>query len=451
MLRLVPKSIQDRLVGRDNLTKTLTNIAWLYADRALRLSIGLVVGVWLARYLGPSQFGLLSFALSLVGLFAAFTSLGLQNIVVRDVVSEPDDAGRTLGTAFVLQAVFGTVSCILVFVTIKMIRPEDALAIKIVAIIGSTLIFKASDVVRYWFESQVQSKYSVWVENGVMLITASTKIALIISGAPLSAFAWVVLAETVAVSITLAMVYARKLRSTRSWTVHLSRARELIGDGWPVILSGIAVAIYMKIDQVMIGYMIGDESVGIYSAAVRLSEFWYFIAIGIIASVVPTLIKTKTLSDEQFVSETQKLYDLMVLIALVVAIPFSFFAQEIVVLFFGDEYQSAGDVLAVHLWAAVFVFLGKASSNWFFVHNRQILILQRSLLGMITNIGLNALVIPKFGLLGAAWSTVLSYVMISFVYDAIQAETRCLFWMKVRAFNIIRSLRSLIRSSSNVD
>ena len=436
-MNLIPSFLSRRIAHRPNLLKIVDNIGWLFFDKILRMGAGLIVGVWIARYLGPEQFGLLSFATAFVGLFGAIAGLGLQGIVVRDIVRDPSCVEETLGTAAVLQFIGGLLAYGLILGSIFWLRPDDALAKALVAILGSMMLFKVSEVVVYWFESQVLSKYTVWVQNSSFLVFSAIKIGLILNKAPLIAFAWATMAEALVVALLLGAMLGLRGPQLHHLRITLERAKSLLKDSWPLMLSGIAVAIYMKIDQIMLGQMVGDEAVGIYSAAVRISEVWYFIPMMIVASVFPAILEAKNRSEAQYYQRLQHLYDLMVWLSVGVALPMTFLSTPIVTLLFGEAFAASGSVLAIHIWAAVFVFLGVASSKWFLAENRQILSFQRAALGMVVNVILNFLLIPDFGAVGAALATVISYMMAGFFADLMQKETRKMFLMKVSALNLI--------------
>jgi PST family polysaccharide transporter len=218
----------------------------------------------------------------------------------------------------------------------------------------------------------------------------------------------------------------------------LKRTKTLLHDSWPLIISSTAIMVYVKIDQIMLGQMIGDEAVGIYSAAVRISEAWYFIPMGIVASVFPTIVEAKNRSETEYYAHLQKLYNLMTLISIAVAIPMTFLSTPLVVMLFGDAYIEAGAVLAIHIWASVPVFLGVASGTWFLAENRLILRLQRSVIGAITNVILNLALIPNYGVIGAAVATIISYSLADIFLDFLQKKTRHMFFMKIYSFNIFR-------------
>lgn len=437
-MSLIPQIIHRRIAHRPDLVKIVDNIGWLFIDKILRMGVGLFVGVWIARYLGPDQFGLLNFALAFTGLFGAIAALGLQGIVVRDIVRDPESARLTLGTAAVLQLIGGLLSYLLILGAIAYLRPDDALARSIVAILGSITLLQAGQIAVYWFESQVQSKYTVWVQNGAFLVFAAIKVGLIFQQAPLIAFVWAMLAEAVVVALILLIVMGWRGPALSSLRISVERGVTLLGDSWPLILSAIAVTVYMKIDQLMLGQMIGDEAVGIYSAAVRISEVWYFIPMVIVASVFPAILEAKKRSETQYYALLQRLYDLMVIISVSVAVPMTFLATPIVTLLFGEAYSESGPVLAIHIWASVFVFLGVASSKWFLTENRQMLSLQRTVLGAIANVVLNLWLIPSYGPFGAAIATVISQLIAAWLFDFIQANTRPMFFMKAASMNPFR-------------
>ncbi len=436
--KFIPESLLGYIAQHPQFSKILENIGWLFFDKILRMGLGLLIGVWIARYLGPEQFGLLSFAIAFTWLFSAVSTLGLPEIVVRDLVREPDTKLETLGTAAALLLLGGILTYCLILTTIFWIRPEDILAKVIVAILGSVLLFKASEIAIYWFESQVISKYTVWVQNGSFLIFAGIKVLLILNGTPLIAFAWATLAEAIVAAVVLSIMFGLNGPSPQQLCVSLRHAQILLKDSWPLLLSSIAVVVYMKVDQIMLGQMVGDEAVGIYSAAVRISEVWYFIPTTIVASVFPAILKARNSSEEQYYKKLQHLFDLMLWLSIGIALPVTFLSESVIKILFGETYLDASPILSIHIWASVFVFLGVASSKWFIAENKQILSFQRTIIGALINVLLNILFIPKFQAVGAATTTIISYAIVTIISDLFQKETRLIFFMKIESFNLLK-------------
>lgn len=440
-LRCLPGSLYAKIERRPNLLKILNNTAWLFSDKLLRAGLGLFVGVWVARYLGPEDFGLLSFAVAFVSLFSALSTLGLPGIVVRDIVSDPKGSVETLGSACVLQIVGGIIAFFAVLMLISILRPHDRSTLGVVTIIGLTLLLKGSESIKSWFESQVQSKYTVWAESSVFVVIAVIKMGFVLLGASLLAFVWITFVEGLMATIVLLAMYEWVGGGLRAWRFSLTRAHTLLQHSWPLILSGLAVMVYMRIDQIMLGQLLNDKAVGIYSAAVRISEAWYFIPMAIVGSVFPAILEARKSGEPLYLEKFQKLYDTLTVIALVVAIPVTFLADQIVVTLFGQEYLEAGTILSIHIWTALFVFLGVASGKWFLAENLQLLALHRVLWGVGVNIGLNMIWIPQYGGIGAAVATLVSQAVAALLIDVVHKETRFMFWMKLRACLMLRVFR----------
>ena len=393
---------------------------------------------YIARYLGPEQFGLLSFAITFCGFFAVIAGLGLQNIVVRDILSYPRTRLVTLGSAAFLQLISSLVSYFFMLLIIFHIRPDETLTHVIVCILGLAIFLKASEIAIFWFEAQVQSKYNVWVQNLLFIIFIAIKLILILQQAPLIIFAWAILAESVLVGFILLIAMNKLGPSLLRLSVSKKCVKTLVKDSWPVAISSIAIMVYMKIDHVMLGQMIGDEAVGIYSVAVRVSELWYFVPIIITSSVMPLILKSKKLNEKQYYKRLQKLYDLMAFISITISLFVTFLAEPIVDLLFGANYISAAKVLKTHIWASVFVFLGVASHIWYIAEDRLKTALLLTICGAAVNVILNFLLIPKIGVVGSAISLVISQIVSCWFCEGIIKSTRRVFWMKLNAMNIIR-------------
>jgi PST family polysaccharide transporter len=409
-LKYLPAPIRARIEHRPHLLMAISNTGWLFGDKIIRMGVGLVVGVWMARYLGPEQFGLLNYAMAFVALFGAIASLGLNGIVVRDLVKEPQTADTTLGTAFLLQITGGFAAFGICVLAISFARPDDGLAKLMVAVLGFVMVFKSTEVMKYWFESQVQSKYAVWVENGAFLIFAAVKVALILGQASLMAFVWAAFAEGLLASIGVVWAYGLRGGRMTAWRGQLGCAKALLKESWPLILSGLAIMVYMRIDQIMLGQMLGNEAVGIYSAAVRISEVWYFIPMAIVASAFPSIVEAKKRNESIYHQRLQRLYELMVLLSLSVALPVSFLSEWLVNILFGRQYEGAAPVVSISVWAGVAVALSIVHGKWLLTEGLQKYALLYTLSGALINVAMNWYLIPVHGVEGAAWATLCAQV-----------------------------------------
>ena len=269
------------------------------------------------------------------------------------------------------------------------------------------------------------------------------KIALILYDAPLIAFAWVILFDSIVLALGFAYFYFQNHLSFKEWKFERDVAVSLLKDSWPLILSSMAISVYMRIDQVMIKEMMDNHAVGQYAAAVRLSEAWYFIPTIVASSLFPAIINAKKQSEEIYYARLQKLYDLMVWMAIGIVLPMTFLSDWVVNLLFGGQYDQAGSVLMIHIWACVFVFLGVASQKWFTSENLQILSFARTFYGLLINITFNYLLIPKFGINGAAIATLGGQIMAAYAYDFFQSKTKHLFMMKTRSIFLLTLIQRI--------
>ena len=421
------------LKSSDKLRGIIANTGWLFADRILRMGVGLFVGVWVARYLGVQQFGVFNYATAFVALFSTLSTLGLDAIVVRSIVREPEKRAEILGTAFWLKLLGGIAALVLAVSCIMVVRHDDSLTISLVAVLSSVGIFQAFDTLDLWFQSQVQSKYTVIAKNTAFAITALVKVFLISTHAPLIAFAWSGLGEVGLGVIGLMITYKISGYSPWLWSWSLSLAKTLLKESWPLILSGLTIMIYMRIDQIMLGQMVGDKAVGLYSAATRISEVWYFIPMAIASSVSPAIYAAKEVSEALYYQRIKQLIRMLVLISLVISVPMSFMSSTLITILFGNGYAEAGQILAIHIWASVFVFMGVATSPWFIAERLTEFSFHRTLIGAIVNVVLNFYLIPKYGGVGAAISTLIAYAFAGFFVHSIHPITRNIFYLQLKA------------------
>lgn len=401
------------------------------------MGAGLFVGVWVARYLGVQQFGVFNYATAFVALFSTLSSLGLDAIVIRSIVRDPENREEILGTVFWLKLVGGVACLLLAFSSIFLLRHDDKLTISLVAILASVGIFQSFDTIDLWFQSQVQSKYTVVAKNTAFIIATLLKVALITMQAPLIAFAWTGLAEIGLGAVGLILAYKIKGYSLWLWRWSLPLAKTLLKESWPLILSGLSVMIYMRIDQIMLGEMVGDEAVGLYSAATRISEVWYFIPMALASSVSPSIYAAKEANEFLYYQRIEKLLRLLVLLSIVFAVPISFLSGTIITMLFGNGYAAAGQILATHIWASLFVFMGVGTSSWFISEGLTHLSLRRTVVGAIINVFLNLLLIPTYAGLGAAIATVISYAFAAFLMNAVHPKTKKIFQIQIRSILII--------------
>ncbi|AGS40574.1 flippase [Cycloclasticus zancles] len=424
----------DQLASMQGFMRYFKNTSWLMGERILRMAVGLFVGIWVARYLGPEQFGLFSYAQSFVGLFVAIAGLGLDSIVIREMVKEPCKQAALLGTAFRLKLVGAIVVLTILAIAVQLSQQDDLVRLMIF-IIASSTVFQSFNVIDLFFQANVLSKYVVYSNIISLLVSSFIKVILIVNEAPLIAFAMVILFDSLI--LMTGFVYFFNRHSTLVFSklpFQKELAINLLKDSWPLILSGLVISIYMKIDQIMIKEMLNAEAVGHYAAAVKISEAWYFIPMVIASSLFPAIVEAKKYSKELYYGRLQKLYDLMVWLAIAIALPMTFLSDWVVRLLYGEQYSQSGSVLMVHIWAGVFVFLGVAFSKYLTNENLTIKSFFRTFLGAIMNVALNLLLIPEYGIKGAAIATLCSQFSANYLYDFFDRNLYRQLKMKTKSF-----------------
>jgi O-antigen/teichoic acid export membrane protein len=401
------------------LRKIIGNVSWLLAEQAFNMLLSLFVGIYVVRYLGPDNYGKLSYSYSFVGLFAAFAKLGLDRIVIRNLVKGKDSDREIVGTAFVLKLIGSllTIGLIVIAVFNFSNDPQNRWMTSIISI---GLLFDSFEAIDFWFQSKVRSAPMAKARSLQLTISSLLKLMAIALKLPVIAFACLFAIDYLIKAFTTIWAYWKQDRFISQWLFSFPTAINLMKDSWPLILSAVMVTIYLKIDQVMLGNMVGDREVGKYAAAIRFSEIWYFVPTAICSSVFPAIIQAKQKSEKEYKQRLQQLYDLMAWISLSIAIPMTFVSGYLITTLLGKEYIESAPILALHIWAGLFVFLGLASNQWLMTENFTQFSFATTSLGALTNVFLNLYLIPLYGGIGAALATVISY--------AVSTHIACIFY-----------------------
>ena len=422
---------KNQLAAHQGFRRYFFNTSWMFGEQVLRILAGLFVGIYVARYLGPEQFGVYSYAMAFVALFGTIAKLGLDSIVVRDLVNHPEERDVYLGTAFWLKLIGALLTLSLLAIAVQF-TGNDAMTNLYIFIIGSGLIFQSFDVVDSYFQSKVLSKYVSIAKLIQLALSSVLKLYFIFIQADLFWFVLVSLIDQITVALSLVFAYWRQKIGGFFWCFNVGTAKAMLRNSWPLILSGVAVMLYMRIDQIMIKEMLGEREVGLYSAAVRLSEAWYFVPAIITTSLFPAIVNAKKTSEDLYHARLQRLYTTLVWLAIAIAVLMTFLSDWLITLLYGEAYKDAGQVLIIHIWAGVFVSIGVASGSWFTSENLQRYAFYRTSLGAMINVIFNLLLIRNFGLIGAAIATVIAQSMAAFFFDILTKKTRVVFYMKLK-------------------
>jgi O-antigen/teichoic acid export membrane protein len=417
------------------LKKYAQNTSWLLAEKIFRIVISLFVGVWIANHLGAESFGLLNYGLSIVGLVACFSNLGLENIIVRELVHHPENKNTILNTAIWLR-VIGALFSIIALVVPLLFMSRDRNFTLLIFVMSLGMLFNAMLVIDLYYNSRVEGKVSAIVKISALLASSIGRITLIILNAELIWFAASTAFDSLFLSSFLYISYRvrEKTGLLKLGFFDPSEAKRLLKFSWPLIISGFVVSLYMKIDQIMIKFILSENDVGIYAVAVRLSESLNFLPIIFSTSLFPAIIKSKQLDRSVYHARLRNFYTLIIWSAIAFALALSLSSSLIVNFLYSNEYIYAADILTVHVWSSVFVFIGVAGSKLLISENLQRYITLNTATGALINIGLNYYLLPKFGIIGAAWATLISYALATYLLQALWYKTRFNFLLLSKSF-----------------
>ncbi|MCU0526335.1 MAG: flippase [Elainella sp. Prado103] len=422
-------------------------MGWLFASKVFRIVISLLVSTWIARYLQPDRFGTLQYALSFCSFFIPLSTVQMKPIVTRDLVRSPELADQILGTAVALQFLGGIVAVSLAIGLSTLLASGDAVTQGLVAILSLKFIFTSCQPIENWFEAKVESKFTVFASSFAFIVVTGLEILLVVSQASIWAFAVATVLETLLFALGLILSYQLEGQYVSKWRTNFRQIKRLFDESWPLLLSSTACVLYLNIDRVMLGNMIGTEEVGIYSSAATISESLSFLPLVVCSSLYPTIIRSKALDPHRYTTRLQKFYDLICGLAYGLILILFPLTTAIIVGLYGDDYRSAIPILGIYIWSCLFSFLGLAQSKWIVNEGLQKYNLYSRLAGLVANILLNLLLIPLYQGLGAAIATVISYAIGGYLYFFWIPETRANAALMTKALLLPFRLPSLLRNN----
>ncbi len=406
------------------IVRVFSNTSWLAGEKVVTMGVALVLSVFLARSLGPEIWGRLNYLLAVVALIGPFTSLGLNSIVTREIVNQPDQVDKIVTTAFVYRIIGSVVGVSLCALTYYLFIGDDSQELLLILALLISSIFGAGQVTEFWFQAQMLNKYVSALRLTVFLGFALLKVVLVSIGATFKMLILAFCAELVVSGLAYLCLYSFKNSPLRLAELDWQYGWRLLKQSLWLVLSGLAAVLYLKVDQIMLARMISNEAVGIYSVAVRLSEVWFFFPAAFAAAIFPVLLRSKAQSEARYLKQLQQSCDALLYSSLAVTLLVIFLAPFLIPFLFGDKYQDSAAVLAIHIWGGTFVFMRALVSKWLISESLLPYSLWSHGLGAIVNVGLNIFLIPKFGYFGAAWATLIAYFFSGYLCFWVFPKTR---------------------------
>jgi len=425
--------------------RAIKNSLWLVSEKVLRLILGILVTSQIARYYGISLFGEYSLILAFITIITVVNSLGFNRVFIREITKRNKNirmANKILITSLVLRLLCAFV---LIFISlfISLFIDNNFAIFYVIATLSLIFIsFDIFDLLNQAFQTvSIMSKF----RSLTFIIGCITKLTIIFNELD---FIWLVLSVVLDfVLVSLALIYATKVNKIRySFSLQYFSfpvAKILLRESWPEVFAGLFAILYMRLDLIMLKFYCDSEQVGVYSAAIRISEAWYFIPSAFISATFPLIVSWEKNNKPYYEKGVQHIFCFMAYLSVFVAIVLTFLSDFIVVNLFGSSFQQSATVLSIHIWAGFFVAMGTCSGSIMAVEGKLKYNLHRNIVGVLSNIIFNILLIPEYGVEGAAYATLMSLAISFYLYDLTNSYLRRLFLIKTKAITL-KSLWALM-------
>ena len=395
-------------------SKFARNTFWIMFSRVYQIAVNLVVSILSVRYLGPSNYGLINYAASFASLFTAFCTLGLDEVMVNELITMPKKQGRLIGTAIVLRICSSIFSVLTICLIVFALNPGETITIWVTAIYSCGLVMQSLEVVKYFYQQRLMSKVTSLLTVLVRTVVAVYKIFLLASGKNVLWFAASNVVDHGVFGILLVLCYYHQKVPHQELRCERSLAKDLLTKSHHFILSGLMVALYGQMDKIMLKHMMDETQVGYYSVATTVNNYWPFILTAIIDSARPVIIAVYGSDQALFKKRLTQLYSAIIGISVVAAVGISMFAEPIVRILYGDGYMSSVAALRIVTWSTAFSYLGVARNIWTVPNGQQHFEKYLAAIGAVCNAILNYLMIPVWGICGAAIATLITQVVTNF-------------------------------------
>lgn len=425
--------------------KVGANVSWLIGIRVFRLVIGVVVLGAVGRYLGPEQFGVLNYAIALAAIFSVFATLGMDGIIIRELVSRPHQTAQVMGTAFVLRLGGALLAMLLVF--LASITTRDSGQTTYLALLVSLCFLPGSlEVIELWFQKNITARHTALARIVATLLVSAGRLVLVYYHAPLKYFAIMQSADALLGGLALVGAFKAQGQTISAWRFDRPVAKALLRDSWPLILSGFLIAIYTRIEQVLVKNVLGDYSVGIYYSAVRITDVWGFVPSALLTTIYPILVAKRRDAPETYQLRLQTVFDLLTGLGYVIAIGTTLLGPFIIPLIFGEHYRAAIPILIIQAWIAPITCSALTRAQIMLLENQTIYHTPIALIGIAINIPLALWLMGLTGAKGAAFSVLITSTCSGFLTSFLFPALRPYGMQQTKAFLLPFRLRKFVQT-----
>lgn len=395
--------------------------------------LGLVVGVLTARYLGPTNYGLISYAMALSAFFTAFCTLGINSIIIKELIDRPHEQGVIIGSSIAVRLLSSTLSVLLITALVSIINLGERETLIVVILYSLNLVFFSVDTINYWYQSKLQSKISSIISIIAYVFTAIYRIILLASGSNIYWFAAAQSLDVLIIAVLLLTSYRRY--GEQKLKADIQVAKDLLSRSYHFILSGLAGAIYGQISSILLKHWLNEAAVGYFGVAVSLSGVWTFIITAIIDSARPIIIDQKQKNLSIYKTRIVQLYSVILYFSFAVSFLFTVFGKHVITIMYGVAYLPAIPVLRILTWYQAFSYLGYARSIWLVSEGKHRYEKIIAILGAVCSLVLNFALIPWLGVEGAALASLFTQILTNFLIPFALPALRENSIFIARAFN----------------
>lgn len=422
-------------------SKVFKNSSWIILGKMAQLLIALIVGIFIARYLGPQNYGIINTAQSYTTLFLPICSLGFSGILAKVIYDDPKNEGKYLGTGLVIR-IFGSLVAILAIQIVTRILNPDNKTLKYVSLIYScSLLFQNFDLFDYWYQSKYQSKYSSIIGILGYLAAGIYKIILLVTKKNVIWFAFSNVLDYMVIALIYMSYTVRKNKIKLKFSLEIGN--RMLNLSKHLIIANLLVVLYGQMDKIMIGKLLDSSSVGLYSVSIVICSIWTFILSAIINSLRPNIIELHKSNEIKYKEKVIQLYAIVFWLCVIVSIIIFIFSPFIIKYLYGDKYLKAVNSLRIVSWYTGFSYLGVARNIWIVCEGKQRYEKYFAISGICTNFILNYIMIPSYGIEGAAIASLLTQAITNIVVPYIIKDTRENIILIFRAFNIFKVISKI--------
>ena len=429
-----------------NKNKVIKNASWIIGIQIVKSLLGLVISMLTARFLGPSNFGLINYAASIVAFVTPIMYLGLNGVLVQEIVNTPEKEGEILGTSVTMTFLSSLLCVIGVISFAAAVNRGERETVIVCALYSTLLIFQSLELLNYWFQAKLLSKYASGVALFAYAVISGYKIYLLAAHKSIYWFALSNALDYMIIVIGLFIVYKRlgggRLR------FNLSTARRLWGKSRYYIVSNMMIAIFAQTDRIMLKLMINDAATGYYSAAVACAGMTGFVFVAIIDSFRPLIFDDKKTDEIRYEKDMCRLYGIIIYLSLLQSLVITLFSGLIIKILYGAAYSASINALKLIVWYTTFSYLGSVRNIWILAENKQKYLWIINLSGALANVALNYILIPITGIMGAALASLVTQIFTNVIIGFIIRPIRYSNTLMLRALNpkeMTKAIKALIK------